>query len=234
MKKIISLVLCALLVVTALVPMTALAAPFTSSPTAPGVPGIVQQEFNGNMHNALIIQGFDWGDDVLDGLDEDEIIITPSEDMDEPHPEVDKDKFEQAVKDLKDKQLNEIDSSIDKDAVVKDVFDVTVTGEHDTILNDGHSLQIVLKVGNVDGDIKAMYYGENGWELIKNVKNNGDGTVTLLVPGEGPIALIVEPSAEKSPATSNDSVVYLGASVVAVALAFACVLSIKTGKKVEE
>lgn len=234
MKKIISLVLCALLMVTAFVPMTAFATEFTSSPTSTGAPGVVQQEYNGKMHNALLIDGFDWDDDIIDGLDDSEIIVTPQEDMDEPRPEVDKNKFDNAIDDLKDMPLDEIDSSIKDDAVIKDVFDLTVTGEYDTILNDGHSLKITFEVGNVDGDIKAIYYGPNGWELIKNIKNNGDGTVTLLVPGEGPIAFIVEPSAAKSPATSNDSVVYLGASVVAVALAFACVCSIKTGKKVEE
>lgn len=234
MKKMISLVLSVLLVVCALVPMTAFAAPFTSSPTAPGVPGIVQQEYNGKMHNALIIEGFDWGNDVVDGLDEGEIIVTPSEDIDNAPPEVDKDRFEDAEDDLKNKPLDQIDSGFASNAVIKDLFDVTVTGKYGTILDSGHSLQVTFKVGNVDGEIKAMYYGANGWELIKNVKNNGDGTVTLLIPGEGPVAFVVEPSGAKSPATSDGSVVYLGVSMVAMALAFCCVAASKTGKKVEE
>lgn len=233
MKKVISLVLSVLLVMTALVPMTALAAPFTSSPSSSGGIQVEEQDYNGNKHNALIVEGFDW-DTVIGGVADGDLIITPSTDIESAPDEVDKERFEKAKNELVNGNLSDIDPSIAADAVIKDIFDVTVTGEYDKALEDGNSLKITFKVGNVDGTLKALVYGKNGWELVQNIKNNGDGTVTLLLSSEGPVAFIVEPSGVTSPATSDSSVVYLGISVVAVALAFACVAAMKNGKKVTE
>jgi len=102
--------------------------------------------------------------------------------------------------------------------VVRDLFDVTATN-----LTAGTALNVTFKL-NVAADqyVAAMVYNNGAWSVVKAV-NNGDGTVSCTMDNAGAVALMVPSTASTTPGgapeTGDNSNLTLWVSVMAVSLA---------------
>ncbi len=102
------------------------------------------------------------------------------------------------------------------DLVVRDLFDVTAAN-----LTEGTALNVTFKLGVAAKDfVTAMVYNNGAWTAVKTV-NNGDGTVSCTLEKAGAVALLVPSttgSTAGSPDTGDNSNLTLWISVMAVAL----------------
>lgn len=214
MKKTLFILVSVVLMVALLGSITA-SAIFIPSPIANGGINVVRQDFNGESYKALIMNGSSW-DDALAGVPDGDIIITPYQDIDSAPDAVDKEFFKQAENELESaSSLKDLNSGLSENAVLKDLFDITVTGTYADMIAQGNNLKISFKVGNINGKFKVMVRGANGWVLIDNVKMSDDGIVTMLLSEVGPVAFIVEPDGSDVNKTSDETPI-IGYVIVAV------------------
>ncbi len=122
----------------------------------------------------------------------------------------------------------------DKDAddlVIRDLFDVTALCDDlkEYLPEDGTSIDLKFDISiGADEDVFAMTYIDDKWAPVENIKNNGDGTVTVTFEEFCPVAFFVPGEGEEdTPQTGDDAnntvwvLVMIGASVLVVLLAVA-------------
>lgn len=120
--------------------------------------------------------------------------------------------------------------------VIRDLFDISLTNDADSdaLSVEGNRLVLTLKLGlEADEDVYAMQMNPTTkkWELVSGIINNEDGTVTLELNGEGPLAILVLGANFFAPATGDNSVsVYIWLAIAAasvIGLAIILVLKLK-------
>lgn len=117
------------------------------------------------------------------------------------------------------------------DFVIRDFFDIMfVCSDYEKLKEHGTTIDLTFNTGIAAGTyITAMVYIDGEWVLLKNVINNGDGTVTVTFDDVCPVAFLVpaESIVEETPSTGDNNfqtiitwsavaIVALGAMVAAV------------------
>ncbi len=172
--------------------------------------------------------------DIVDHEHDDCIIITPVSEAEESKdlPQEKKDALLEQYEKLSDPdiKISELVPDFEDDLVVKDLFDVTIICSeiNENLHEDGYNFDVVLKTPVAeDAEIYAMIYVDGKWSKIP-VVNNGDGTITITLEGEGIIALLVpaEDVDMETPETGDNSNVLLWTAIMLSALALIVVLVI--------
>lgn len=111
------------------------------------------------------------------------------------------------------------------DFVIRDFFDITALCDNFELLHkDGNTIDLTFDLGiGADTYMAAMVYVNGEWVLLKNVVNNGDGTVTCTFEDICPVAFLVpgsEVEAEGAPTTGdvNGSRIVIWSSAAIVSL----------------
>ena len=101
---------------------------------------------------------------------------------------------------------------IPSDYVVRELVDVGFKNENgadgdntlkDELNKEGVTVSVVFDLGvKEDTDVVVVHYYEGKWVPAANVKNNGDGTVTVELNNLGPVAFCVEQ--QSGPAQTGD------------------------------
>lgn len=169
--------------------------------------------------------------DIVDHEHNDCIIITPvadakeSEDLTEEKKDALLEQYEKLSD--PDTKISDLVADFEDDLVVKDLFDVTIIcSELTEDLHDGETIDVVLKTPVAEkGEIYAMVYVDGKWTKVPAV-NNGDGTITLTLSGEGIVALLVpaEEAGVDIPDTGDNSKVIMWSAIMLGALALIVVL----------
>ena len=169
--------------------------------------------------------------DIVDHEHDDCIIITPvadakeSEDLTEEKKEALLEQYEKLSD--PDTKISDLVADFEDDLVVKDLFDVTIIcSDLAEDLHDGETVDVVLKTPVAEkGEIYAMVYVDGKWTKVPAV-NNGDGTITLTLSGEGIVALLVpaEEAGVDIPDTGDNSKVIMWSAIMLAALALIVVL----------
>ena len=175
------------------------AAEFVPSITDKGSPDIVPE--GGNVGQIIDPEG-----NIIDSIPEGDLVVTPVSKVDtsDDIPEDARD----LLKDLYDGLVNgktelPYPSGINAaDMVIRDLFDVSIKGDYDL---DDNGLKITFDLGvNGKTEIFGFIYMNGEWIALQNLVNNGDGTVTVVLPGEGPVAFSVAADANTTPDPTGD------------------------------
>ncbi len=235
------------LTLVAAMSVTAFAARFTPSVVDKPAPEVVTQtDSQGNEVSAIIRDAA--GNEVA-GVSATDMVVTPVSDTGSLDPAT-KAKMDAAYNEIQSvgnlselsADLNDVLREVDPDltaddVVVRDMFDVTISGaaaEH--LSQPGNSITIRFHLsGNVDSLAAVLHYTDgNTWETIPNARviRIDENTVDVVFTSLSPIAFLfdagalgVDPAAPPSPKTgdmASYAMAYVAAGVVAAsAVAFA-------------
>ena len=208
MKRITAILTALMLIVTLAMP--AFAEGYVESITAKPAPGVVGE---GNVIGHVVDEDGNIIADIHDG----DIVITPITEKDKLSDE-DRDNLEKALKEITDgtAQLpEEIKDLLGENPVAKDLFDVTAVAE-DIIkyLEEGHAIKLTFDANVGEGEaVDVAAYIDGTWLAAIECINNGDGTITVVLPGLCPVGIfvkgeeVVAPEATTEPTTPTDPVV---------------------------
>lgn len=215
MKKTISLLTAVIMVLCMAIPAFAAEDSFTPSVEVKGAPVIVPQAFDGDMFDALVL---DEDEEVIEGIDEvteenpaGEIIVTAYSEIETADSRVNVVYMEESYEEVLDAQsLKELNEAIPEGMVVRDFFDITLVGTYENMFEEGKLLCIKFDLGvdaNENIQVLTRCSDETGWQFVKSVTNNGDGTVTVIFHELCPVIFLTDSSDVKveSPATSDIS-----------------------------
>ena len=226
----------------------------------PPTQGQIKEEIKEQIkeENTIAVVVHTESDNVAHELSHSELVVTSVAKVDESNkiPQEAKEDLEQAYKDLADKNKKlddvipaEVTKAITEevkkelgeektvnDLIVRDLFDVTLLDDeaHETLIDDEHHLLLTFNLGiKNDEYVTAIKFNPSTdkWETIRDVVNNGDGTVTCEFDHLCPIAFLVEDTAD-SAQTGDDSVsLYVWIAIAAVASGLIVVLFVFKNKK---
>ena len=202
MKKLTAILASVMLIIAMAMP--AFAEGYVDSITAKPAPGIVGGDDN------IIGTVLDENGNNIADIHEGDIVITGITEMDQLSDEA-KAELEKALKEIKDGTAElpqALKDLLGNNPVAKDLFDVTALAE-DIInhLEEGHSIQLTFDA-NVGADdlVDVASYVNGEWLAAIECINNGDGTITVVLPAICPVGIFVEgePVApEATPEASN-------------------------------
>lgn len=225
MKKLISLILVAILMFAVMAP--AFAEQFTPSvsgkpaPSVKPVPGEDGEEFEGVIgNNGNLVSGVGGGN----------LIVTPVSKRDEaPNKDIsdalnkayDQIKNSDSVGDLPAGNGNTIEDDINDalagsgltadDMVVRDLFDVSLTDEYKNQITNGNYLEVTFDLGLKPGQtlIVLQSSDKENWEVLdpSNVIINEDGSVTVRLYKLGVLAFLVDGTEIIIDPSADDTVV---------------------------
>lgn len=179
--------------------------------------------------------------EVIQKLYEDDIIVTPLAEIDDADiPQDAKELLKEVYEDLMDgtTSLEDVEGLMEKvkealgeeavadDLVIRDLFDVTVV-DPDAIelLAEGNRLRVTFDTDFDPEDFLAVMTYDDGWKLAYDYVINEDGTVTVILEKDGPVAFLTTAremyaDGEDIPATGDTTNIALwaGAGVAAAAL----------------
>ncbi len=228
MKKLLSSLLVAVLCFSAVAAVAA--DDFVPSISYKEAPEVVPYE-NGDY--GIMMLSDDW--EVLDGISEECLEITPISEVDESDviPEEEK-------KEILDVYASLTDGSMkipyegefaDQEMVIRDLFDARLVcdDEHaEKLLEKGVVLELTFDLGiAADEKIAVMVYVDGEWVPAVRVINNGDGTVSIAFEELGLVAISVPAEVESAQTGDNASV---GMWVVIMLAAVAALLIIFIAK----
>lgn len=174
------------------------AAEFVPSITDKGSPDVIPE--GGNVGQIIDPEG-----NIVDHIPEGGLIITPVSKADDADiPEDVKDLLKDLYEDLVngDSKLPYPSGINSADMVIRDLFDVSVKGDYDL---NGSELKLIFDVGvNGKTEIFGFIFMDGQWIALQNLVNNGDGTVTVVLPGEGQVAFAVAADATTTPDPTGD------------------------------
>ncbi len=222
-KRIIGLLLAGILALSVSAP--ALAVEFTPSVENKEAPEIVMQTDSTGAECVAIIRDAD-GKELI-GVPAGDLIVTPLSSADEAAAAT-KEALNSANAQLQSvSNLSELSSDLEtvikensadlkvEDLVVRDLFDVSVTGKYAEYLNrDGASITIRFKLLADADSLAAVLHNVEGttWETVSNdrIKRNDDYTADVTLFSLSPIAFLfdagvlhVDPNAPDSPQTGE-------------------------------
>lgn len=250
MKKISSFMLAGILMLSMSVP--ALAAEFTPSVENKPAPEVVMQtDSDGNECAAII---YDAEGNELAGVPTGNLIVTPVSSTDAVSSET-KDVLEAAYEQLQSvNSLTELSGDLESviqeispdltvdDLVVRDLFDVTVTGTYAEYLSqDGASISVRFELSADAESLAAVLHNIEGttWETVSNdrITRNNDYTVDVVFYSLSPVAFLfdvgtlsVDPNAPTSPQT-GEPVSYAAWFVVGGVIVLAAVAGVVVKKR---
>ena len=254
MKKIRSLLLAGILVLSLSAP--AFAAEFTPSVESKAAPEVVTQKDSSGNECAAII--YDADGKELVGVPTDDLIVTPVSSTDDTVSAEVKAALESAYEQLQSvSSLAELSSDLESvikevsadltldDLVVRDLFDVTVTGAYAEYLSqDGASISIRFKLSADAESLAAVLHNVEGttWETVSNdrITRNSDYTADVVFYSLSPVAFLfdagkldVDPDAPNSPQTGEPAsyAVWFAAGGVIIIAAVASVIVKKRSSK---
>ncbi len=134
------------------------------------------------------------------------IIITHYDDIDNADHRVDTEKFQDAYDELKGaKDLSDLNDDIKDGATVRDLYDVTLVDEAKEEFEKNGKFTVTLDTDLQNDDYQVIIRGENGWKIVKDVKRNADGSLTLTLDTTGAVAVLAVPavSGPNAPQTSD-------------------------------
>lgn len=245
-NRIIALVLAVLLL-----SVTAYAEKFTPSVEQKGAPEIVAvNDKSGNEVCAVIVDAN--GNEVA-GVPVGELVITPVADAEKASEEIHQmlDKAYQQITEADTltalvsnipEILKEMKWDIPAEAlVVRDLFDVTVTGEYQEMLKqEGNTITVRFKMAlPTEEQMLVLHNFESDkWEAIygETVQHHENGDVSVTFNSLSPVAFAVENSAYKAPeapaeSSSNNGLLIGGIVVLAVVVVVVAVVVTKNKKK---
>ncbi len=217
----------AVIMTAAVITGSAFAADFTNSVTAKDAPEVVTVKTADGNDAAGIIYDADGKEVAAAGVGE--VVVTPYSKKDSQNDTI-KSKLEKAYEQAGDKSVTDLSADASKvldgaglkadEVVVSDVFDVDVTDDILTKLNEsGNTLKITFKANVNKGDFLMVMTNcgildGDSWKVVpaENVVINGDGTVTVTFTELCPVlfvtdgaAVSVDPAGPNSPQTSDDA-----------------------------
>ena len=200
MKKLISLFLA--LVICMSVTCTVFAASFTESVESKSAPAVVEvQDEQGN--TAVAILSGDVPEEMAMVVVK-ALVVTAVADAETSAeiPETSKQALLDVYQGLQDGSIQvpfvELDLEEPEKLVVRDLFDVSWTDEDgkdyaELLEQEGVRLEMTFDVAiTADANVYVMVYKEDAWHEIRQVTNNGDGTITCVFDHLCPVAVIVE------------------------------------------
>lgn len=226
-------------VLAALLAVPASAVSFTPSVEGKEAPSVTTVTDASGSRVAALIHDAD-GNEVA-GVTEGNLIVTPVSGADQAEENISEaltKAYEQiqAAEDLTElvpdleKRLQGTGVSV-ADLVVRDVFDVTVTGDYaDYLAEDGNTITVRFNLG-LDPDALLLVlhnYSGSDWEAIadERVVRNADGSVDVTFDSLSPVAFVVDkasvtadPNAPTSPQTSDNSIPFAGIAAALLVLA---------------
>lgn len=234
MKRVLAILVAAMLCVSCAVPVLAAETDFTPSVTNKPAPEIVPvTDPDGNPAIGVICS--DDGQ-IIDYVYEDCLIVTPVSEAETSTeiPDASRDVLLDVYAKLQsgamtipyEKHNANLDSS---EMVIRDLFDATfVCTEHPEMLEpEGVTLQITFDLGVKAGvDVYAMTYKNSEWNPIVSCENNGDGTVTCVFEKLCPVEFSVETDAEPPVKTGDVGNMSLWGLVAVIALLAIVVLTV--------
>ncbi len=226
-KKIMTLFLTVACVIAMNVP--AVAAQFTPSVEAKPAPSVVPQKgSDGSEYSAII---YDKDGKEVTGVPDGSLIVTPVSQADKAADSKIKDRLNKAYSQLQSvSKLSDLDGDLETiikevssgltldDLVVRDLFDVSVSGTYANYLNtDGNYLVVRFKLSTDAQSLASVLFSEDGktWKALPNsyIKRNSDGTVEIILHKEGVLAFLfdagklsVDPNGPSSPQTGEPEV----------------------------
>ncbi len=244
MKKLFSVLLAVLMLATCVLAVSADENDFVPSIELKPGPGIVPgtTEDGTPSYGEIVMP-----DGTVIPLPEGSIVITPIAKADSAADEI-----ENALKEAYDKlvgadsledlieNLEEILGDIDaEDLVITDLFHVDVTGEYENYVDEGGKIHITLSA--TDDLIAALIEKDGAFKTLfgDNFIDNGDGTYTLIIDGDGIFAFLknaasvdVDPDNpdQDSPTTGDTTYVYVIGAVVFAMMAGALLVASKKQK----
>lgn len=203
----------------------AMAAEFTSSVEAKPAPEIVAQtDSKGNECAAII---YDAEGKEVTGVPSGDLIVTPVSADSAPSPEI-KEKLEAAYEQIRSvSSLTELSEELEPvikevspsltvdDLVVRDMFDVTVSGTYaDYLSQEGHSISIRFNLSADANSLAAVLHNIAGstWETVSNdrITRNSNRTADVVFYELSPVAFLfdseklnIDPNAPASPQTGE-------------------------------
>lgn len=241
MKKMMTMLLAAVMVFAMMLPVAAAKSDFVPSAEVKPAPDVVEKPTeDGTPAVGEIVMP----DGTVIPVPGTTIIITPLEGADDAEKPTTTDALKEAYQDLLDaedlsevipdldKILEDLGEDVDKDdLVISDLFHVDLD-EYQDQLDEGGKFRVTFEV---DGDILfAMILVDGEWVPItgENFIDNGDGTYTLLLSQSGVVAFVknaasvdVDPEdpGVSSPTTGDMSMLYvvMGSVLLFAAVAFA-------------
>lgn len=141
----------------------------------------------------------------------DGIIITHYDDIDDAHPEVDRDDFQDAYDELKGADdLTDLNDDIKDGAVVRDLYDITLIDDAKDEFEENGKITVTFDTGLTDDDFQIIQRTENGWVVIDGTRN-ADGSVTVVLTSLGQVAFLTVPAqgGVSGPQTSDPIVAIL-------------------------
>lgn len=224
MKKISSLLLAGILALSLSVP--AFAAEFTPSVESKAAPEVVTQTDSSGNECAAII--YDADGNELVGVPVGDLIVTPVSSTDDTASAEVKAALESAYEQLQSvSSLAELSSDLESvikevspeltldDLVVRDLFDVRVTGTYAEYLSqDGTSISVRFELSADAESLAAVLHNVEGttWETVSNdrITRNSDNTADVVFYSLSPVAFLfdagklsVDPDAPDSPQTGE-------------------------------
>lgn len=242
LKKIFAILMCVALMAALLLPVTA--AEFTPSVSGKDAPDIVPVVGPDGREYAGVI--YDEDGNIIAYVPASQIIITPISAAGSALDEI-RERLEAAYGELTNTDdlsklysgLSDLLDDVDiADLVVRDLFDVHVTGEYaDYLAQDGNTLTITFNLESDSALLAAVlqYLGENGWTGIMGTSIVRNGRyVTITIDHPGTLAFLfdngkldVDPNGPTSPETglsADFTTAYLTVAALAAALCAAVVL----------
>ncbi len=128
------------------------------------------------------------------GDTDEDIIITHYDDIDDAHPEVDRDDFQDAYDELKNADdLKDLNEDIKDGAVVRDLYDITLVDDAKKEFEENGKITVTFDTGFTDDNFQIIQRTENGWEIITGTLNP-DGSVTVVLTNLGQVAFLTVPA----------------------------------------
>jgi len=233
MKKLFSVLFAVLMLATCVLSVSAAENDFVPSIELKPGPGIVPgtTEDGTPSYGEIVMP-----DGTVIPLPEGTIVITPIAKADSAAEEIEKalneayDKLvgSESLEDLID-NLKEVLGDIDSDdLVITDLFHIDVTGEYENYIDEGGKLHITLSA--TEDLIAALIEKDGTWKALfgDSFIDNGDGTYTLVIDGDGIYAFAkdvtsvdVDPDnpGQDSPTTGDNTYVYVIGAVAFVMMA---------------
>ncbi len=233
MKKLCSILLAVMMLAACVLSVSAAENDFVPSIELKPGPGIVPgtTEDGTPSYGEIVMP-----DGTIIPLPEGAIVITPIANADSAAEEIEKalteaydklvgaDSLEELIENLKD-VIGDIDSD---DIVITDLFHVDVIGEYENYIDEGGKLHITLSA--TEDLIAALIEKDGTWKALfgDTFIDNGDGTYTLVIDGDGIFAFAknvtsvdVDPEnpGQDSPTTGDTTYVYVIGAVVFVMMA---------------
>ncbi len=224
MKKLVILILCMMLCLSAVSPAFAAEDDFVPSITYKGAPDMtVSKDPQGNDVLGAIT---DADGKVQSYVKPNELILTSLAKADALPAE--------EAKLMKDLHKQIVDGTMklpyenNKDMVVMELFEISFSdaAKEEQLKPEGVVVTTTLELGVAAGvEVSVMTYKENAWNPIKKVTNNGDGTVTCVFEYFCPVAISV--AAEDLPSvTGDESEIMLWGVVMALSAAGLAVVTV--------